>query len=105
MKFDLYGYEFEYSVGVENYNYIKVNCEKYVIKMINEFETVFYNRFSNMEEALKGIRNLVLSYVSDVVNWGIRFLNDNGVHKYNEERFLDEYGSKCFNLLTQLSHL
>lgn len=99
MKFDLYGHELEYSSGVENYNYIKVNNEKFIQTMEQEFESDYYKSFSNIQEALGNIEEFELGYIVKVVDWGIEFLNNNGVHKYNRQRFFEKYGKDCYESL------
>ncbi|MGN0420671.1 MAG: hypothetical protein ACI4E4_09530 [Acetatifactor sp.] len=95
MIFDLYGYQLEYGVGLENYNYVRVSNEVFIRKMEKTFENDYYQEFTNIEGAVDGLRRFVLKYLKEAVNWGIDCLNSNGIHTYSEKRFMDEYGEEC----------
>ena len=96
MKFDLYGHELMYSTGVENYNCIRLNGERLVSNMEQKFEIDYYNKFSDIQGVVNNIEDFILVYLVGIVDWGIEFLNNNGIHKYNRERFFDEFGATCF---------
>lgn len=96
MKFDLYGHELMYSTGVENYNCIRLNGERLVSNMEQKFEIDYYNKFSDIQGVVNNIEDFILVYLVGIVDWGIEFLNNNGIHKYNRERFFDEFGTTCF---------
>jgi len=95
MKFNLYGMSLEYSVGMENFNVIRKNVWGMVDDMEEEFSETYFKRFSGMDDVIKGIEVLATEYIKGVVEWGMLFLNQNGVHCYDATRFFEEYGNIC----------
>lgn len=97
MKYDLYGYELEYSEGIEVYNTIKLNIDEYSRKMSANFKKDYYEEFYGIESALNGLERFIRKYLNEAVDWGIKYLNNNDVHTYTADRFWNEYGKRILS--------
>ena len=91
MKYKLYYEEVSISSGMENYNEIKKGINKIWKKCEQEFKDKFYERFSNMDEVIKGVGPFCYQYIDEGIEWGIEFLNKQGVHTIDYDSLMDEF--------------
>lgn len=91
MKFNIYGRELEYSIGMENYNSVMVHVNSEIREMKKNFSKDYYDHFSNMAEVINGIDDYAYNYLVNLASWALKLFADNGVYSYDMDRFYDEY--------------
>lgn len=61
--------------GITTYNEIRSAVEKMVDNMHRDFMKKFYEKYNDMDSAVEGIRDYSYSYLLQVIEQGVSFLN------------------------------
>lgn len=96
MEFTLYGKKISYSQGIENYNVMYSEFQKYMRDIRNGYVEAYYEKFSNIGQVVTDDNVFNATYIQKGVEKGIQWLIANGVKKYDTKRFMKEYDESCF---------
>ena len=90
-EFRLLGNTISREVGEDNYNTVRLNVWRLANKYRNEFLEKFFRKFSNMEAVINNVEDLGNTFIFQIAEWGVSFLNQNKIYSYDINRFLEEY--------------
>ncbi len=86
-QFNLFGKQLSFTDEQENYNFIR--SEMHGLALSVDFTEQYKKRFSNIDEAARGLKDLAASYREAPVNWVLRFLADKGIYEFDHDRIVN----------------